>query len=78
MSTIRVGEIFRDAVRQTCPSLIVIHNHPSGDPTPSSDDIAVTKQIINAGELLDIEVLDHIVIGHGRFISLKEQRLAFD
>lgn len=77
MSTIRVGEVFRDAVRQTCPALIIVHNHPSGDPTPSADDIAVTKQIIEAGRLLDIEVLDHIVIGQGQFVSLKERRLGF-
>lgn len=76
-STIRVGEVFRDAVRQTCPALIVLHNHPSGDPTPSADDIAVTKQIVEAGRLLDIDVLDHIVIGQGRFVSLKERRLGF-
>jgi DNA repair protein RadC len=78
MSSVRVAEVFRDAVRQTCPAIIVVHNHPSGDPTPSTDDVAVTRQIVAAGALLDIDVLDHVVIGHGRFISLKERRLGFD
>ncbi|HEY8490490.1 MAG TPA: DNA repair protein RadC [Dehalococcoidia bacterium] len=76
-SQVRVAEVFRDAVRRNCPAIIVVHNHPSGDPTPSADDIAVTKQLIEAGALLDIEVLDHVVIGQGRFVSLREQGLAF-
>ena len=76
-SLIRVGELFKDAVRENCPALIVVHNHPSGDPTPSPDDIKVTEQIVKAGKLLDIEVLDHIIIGRQRFISLKEKGLGF-
>jgi DNA repair protein RadC len=74
---VRPAEVFRDAVRENCPSLIVVHNHPSGDPTPSPDDVAVTRDLIAAGRLLDIELLDHIVIAGGRFVSLKAQRLAF-
>lgn len=74
---IRVGELFRDAIRHNCAALIVAHNHPSGDPTPSPEDIAVTKQIVEAGKLLDIEVLDHLVIGQQRYVSLKEQGLGF-
>lgn len=74
---VRVGEVLREAVRQNCPAMIVVHNHPSGDPTPSSDDVAVTRQIVEAGRLLDIDVLDHIVIGHQRFVSLREQGLGF-
>jgi DNA repair protein RadC len=54
-----------------------VHNHPSGDPAPSSDDIAMTRQAIEAGELLDIEVLDHIIIAHGKFVSMKETQVAF-
>lgn len=74
---VRVGEVLREAVRQNCPAMIVVHNHPSGDPAPSSDDVAVTRQIVEAGRLLDIDVLDHIVIGHQRFVSLREQGLGF-
>ena len=77
-SLIRVGELFRDAIRANCASLIVLHNHPSGDPTPSPEDVAVTRQIVDAGKLLDIEVLDHLVIGRQRFVSLKERGLGFE
>lgn len=77
-SLIRVGELFREAIRANCAALIVIHNHPSGDPTPSPEDVAITRQIVQAGKLLDIEVLDHLVIGLQRFISLKERGLGFD
>jgi DNA repair protein RadC len=76
-SLIRVGELFREAIRANCASLIVLHNHPSGDPTPSPEDVAVTKQIVEGGKLLDIDVLDHLIIGHGRFVSLKERGLGF-
>jgi DNA repair protein RadC len=74
---VRPAEVFRDAVRETCPALIVVHNHPSGDPTPSPDDIAVTRDLVAAGHLLEIDVLDHLVIAGGRFVSLKAQRLGF-
>ena len=77
-SLIRVGELFRDAIRANCASLIVLHNHPSGDPTPSPEDVAVTRQIVDAGKLLDVDVLDHLVIGRQRFVSLKERGLGFD
>ena len=76
-SQIRVGELFREAVRENCPAIVVVHNHPSGDPTPSADDIKVTQDLVQAGRLLDIEVLDHLVIGHQRYISLKEKGLGF-
>jgi DNA repair protein RadC len=76
-SLIRVGELFRAAVRANSASLIVVHNHPSGDPTPSPEDVAVTKQIVEAGQLLDVEVLDHLIIGGQRFVSLKERGLGF-
>jgi DNA repair protein RadC len=76
-SLIRVGELFRHAIRANCLSLIVLHNHPSGDPTPSPEDVAVTRQIVEAGKLLDIEVLDHLIIGQQRFVSLKERGLGF-
>ncbi|MBI3537410.1 MAG: DNA repair protein RadC [Chloroflexi bacterium] len=77
-TVIRVTELFREAVRQNCAALILAHNHPSGDPTPSPEDIAVTREIVQAGKVLDIDVLDHVVIGAGdRFYSLKEHGLGF-
>jgi DNA repair protein RadC len=76
-SVIRVGELFRHALRANCAGMIVVHNHPSGDPTPSPEDIRVTERIIEAGKLLDIDVLDHLVIGRQRFVSLKERKLGF-
>lgn len=76
-SQVRVAEIYREAIRQNALSIIVAHNHPSGDPTPSSEDVAVTGELIEAGKLLGIDLLDHLVIGHQRFVSLRERRLAF-
>ena len=72
-STIRTSELFRSAVRENCPAVIVVHNHPSGEPEPSSDDIAATEYIIKGGKALDIEVLDHLIIGNHKFVSLKER-----
>jgi DNA repair protein RadC len=77
-SIIRVSEVFREAIRENATALIVAHNHPSGDPTPSPEDVQVTRSIVEAGFLLGIEVLDHLVIGHQRFVSLKERGLGFD
>ncbi len=77
-SIIRVSEVFRQAVRENATALIVVHNHPSGDPTPSPEDIHVTRSIVDAGQLLGIEVLDHLVIGHQQFVSLKERGLGFN
>lgn len=76
-SQVRVGELFKDAVRTNASAIIVIHNHPSGDPTPSPDDVAVTRAIVQAGKLMDIDVLDHLVIGLGKWVSLKERGLGF-
>ena len=76
-SQVRVGELFRPAIRENAAAIIIIHNHPSGDPSPSPDDIAITKVIIEAGKLLDIQVLDHLIIGQGRFISLNRRGLGF-
>lgn len=77
-SLIRVAELFREAIKRNCAAIIVAHNHPSGDPTPSPEDVRVTHQMVDAGKLLDVEVLDHLVIGHQRFVSLKERGLGFD
>jgi DNA repair protein RadC len=74
----RVGEVFREAIRANCASIIVAHNHPSGDPTPSAEDVQVTKALSQAGKLLDIDLLDHIVISHNRYVSLKERGLGFE
>ena len=74
---VRPAEVFREAVRRTCPAIIVTHNHPSGDPTPSAEDIAVTKDLVEAGRVLDVEVLDHLVVAQGRFVSLREKGLGF-
>ena len=76
-SFIRVSEVLRPAIRENCPSIIVVHNHPSGDPTPSSEDILVTRQIRLGGEMLDIELLEHVIIGDQSFFSLKEKGLGF-
>jgi len=71
-SGLRAAEVFRPAIIRKCPGLILCHNHPSGDPTPSPEDIKATKQLLAAGRILDIELVDHIIIGHQRFVSLKE------
>src|SRR5437899_9386012 len=71
-SVLRAAEVFRPAIIRNCPGLILCHNHPSGDPTPSKEDIKATKQLVAAGRILDIELVDHIIIGHQRFVSLKE------
>lgn len=76
-SQVRIAEVFKTAIRRNATSLIVIHNHPSGDPTPSPDDVVITRAILQAGELLDVKLLDHIIIGSGRFVSLKERGLGF-
>jgi DNA repair protein RadC len=77
-SQVRVGELFKAAIRRNAASIIIIHNHPSGDPTPSPDDLAVTRAIVQAGKLLDVSVLDHLVIGGDRHISLKERGVEFN
>lgn len=72
-SVLRVAEIFRPAITRNCPALIVCHNHPSGDPTPSPEDISVTEQLVKAGKVLEIELVDHLIIGNQKFVSLKEK-----
>jgi len=76
-SQVRVAEIFTPAVRRNATSVIVVHNHPSGDPTPSPDDVSMTRAIVQAGKLLDIDVLDHMVIARNGFVSLKQRGLGF-
>jgi DNA repair protein RadC len=74
---VRPADVFKPAVRKNATAIIVIHNHPSGDPTPSPDDVAVTRELVQAGQQLDVKVLDHIVIGRGRHVSMKERGLGF-
>ena len=77
-SIVEPREVFKDAIAASAANIILVHNHPSGDPTPSSEDIAITKRLVNAGELLNVNVHDHIILGHhtpgrdGDFVSLKE------
>jgi len=75
----RVAEVFRDAVRRGASRIAMVHNHPSGDPTPSRDDVRFTSEAVAAGELLGIELLDHVVLGHGpgRWVSMRRQKLGF-
>ena len=77
-SLVRVGEVFRGAVRRNCAGVIVAHNHPSGDPNPSPEDIALTRRLVDAGKLLEVDVLDHVIIGHNHFVSLRERALGFE
>ena len=77
-SLVRVGELYRDAVRLNAAGAILVHNHPSGDPTPSPDDLHLTAEALAAGRLLDIDLLDHLVIGHDAFVSLRDRGVAFD
>lgn len=72
-SIVHPREVFKEAIKSSCASIIICHNHPSGDPTPSKEDINVTYRLKECGKLLGIDVIDHIIIGNGRYISLKEK-----
>jgi len=76
-SVVRVAEMFRDAIKQNAAAIIVVHNHPSGDPTPSPEDVRLTEMLVEAGKLLDVEVLDHLIIGRQSYVSLKQRGLGF-
>jgi DNA repair protein RadC len=76
-AVLRIAEVFREAIRLNAAALIVAHNHPSGDPSPSAEDVQVTRQLVEAGKLLNIDVLDHLVLGCQRWLSLKERGLGF-
>jgi DNA repair protein RadC len=76
-SPVRVAEVFREPIRRNVASIIVVHNHPSGDPDPSPDDVRITRQLVEAGRLLDVEVLDHLVIAERGWASLRERSLGF-
>ncbi len=77
-ASVRVAEVLRPAIKENCPNIIVVHNHPSGDPTPSPEDTSVTRRIRASAELLDIGLLDHVVIGTRGFVSMKQRGLGFD
>jgi len=77
-SLVRVGELYRDAVRLNATGVILVHNHPSGDPTPSPDDLHLTAEALAAGRLLDIQLLDHLIVGHDAFVSLRDRGVSFD
>ena len=74
-SIVHPRELFQRAILANCASLILAHNHPSGDPAPSPEDIALTRKLIDAGLLLDIPILDHVILGYGKYASFKEMRL---
>lgn len=74
-SLVHPREVFSEPLKDKCSSIILVHNHPSGDPTPSQEDITTTKRLVQAGEILGIHVLDHIIIGDGKFVSLKERSI---
>ena len=65
-------EIFKNCIKKSAAAVILVHNHPSGEPAPSDEDVAVTKRIIEAGRIVGIDVLDHVIVGHGQYISLRE------
>jgi len=78
-TVVRPAEIFRPAVRENATAIIVVHNHPSGDPAPSAEDISITRALVQSGRALEIELLDHVIIGSvNRYLSLKEKGLGFD
>ena len=72
-----MAELFTNAIKLNAAGIIVVHNHPSGDPTPSTEDITLTRSIVDAGRILDIDVLDHIIIGGMDHVSLKERGMGF-
>lgn len=76
-SAVRIGELFKSAIRKNAAAVIVVHNHPSGDTTASPEDIAMTHEMVKAGELLSVEVVDHIIIGGNRFLSMKNNHIVF-
>lgn len=72
-SVVHPRELFREAIQASAASIILVHNHPSGDPAPSPEDVELTRRLLEAGRLMDMAVLDHVVIGDGRFVSMKEK-----
>lgn len=75
MSVVGPREVFRDAIREGATTIIVVHNHPSGDPEPSEEDVVVTHRLVSVGEILDIPVVDHVIIGHGKHVSFAKRKI---
>jgi DNA repair protein RadC len=75
---VRVAEVFAPAVREGCPNVIVVHNHPSGDPAPSAEDVALTRDLVAGGKILGVKLLDHIVIARNGHVSLRDAKLGFE
>jgi DNA repair protein RadC len=74
---IRVGEVYKEALKRNAAAIIVAHQHPSGDPTPSPEDVMVTRQIVEAGKLLDVDCLDHLCVAKTKWVSFRERGLGF-
>jgi DNA repair protein RadC len=72
-SLVHPREVFKPAILEPAASLILLHNHPSGDPTPSREDLKLTRQLVECARLLDLRINDHVVIGRGRYVSLAEK-----
>ncbi|MXZ91013.1 MAG: DNA repair protein RadC [Chloroflexi bacterium] len=77
-SAVRPAEVFRTAIIESAPSIVISHNHPSGDPTPSPEDVKITRELVEGGKLLDIAVMDHLIIAGDRYVSLKQKGLLTD
>jgi DNA repair protein RadC len=77
-SQVRVAEVFKPAIQRTAAAILLLHNHPSTDPSPSPDDVAMTRAVVQAGELLDVPLVDHLILSRGGYVSLKEKGLGFD
>jgi DNA repair protein RadC len=76
-AVVRVSEVLREPIARQCAGMVMVHNHPSGDPTPSPEDVQVTHMVREGGKLFDIDLIDHIIIGLNRFVSMKERGLGF-
>ena len=74
-SIVRPAEVFRAAIVESAPTIVISHNHPSGDPTPSPEDVKITRELVEGGKLLGIDLMDHIVIAGDRYVSLRERKL---
>ena len=74
-SVVHPREVFREAIKYPCAGIILVHNHPSGDPEPSKEDIAVTERLVKAGKILDIPILDHVIIGQHAYVSMKSKNI---
>jgi DNA repair protein RadC len=72
-SLVHPREVFKPAILESAASVILLHNHPSGDPTPSREDVHLTRQLVECGKLMDLPVRDHVILGRGRFVSLAER-----